>query len=82
MILIASKNKPDFPAKDVLGPATLNDWQGDPKVSTSTGGTAPPSSFVMSPKCSIFGKRRFVTETAFGNISLAHTAFIPKKEAA
>jgi len=27
---MASKNKPDFPPKDVRGPATLNDWQGEP----------------------------------------------------
>jgi hypothetical protein len=82
MILIASKNKPDFPSKEVRGPATLNDWHGLPKQSTSTGGIFPPSSFVMSPKCPIPEKCRFVIDTEFGRISLAQSGVILKKEAA
>ena len=43
----------------------------------STGGSLPPWSFVMSPKCSMSGKCFFVTETHSGTISLAHRGLIP-----
>jgi hypothetical protein len=79
---IASKKRPDFPLKDVLGPATDQLWHGLPNPIIWTGGILPPSTFVISPKCSILGKWRFVTDIAFGSISLAQRVFIPKNEAA
>lgn len=47
-----------------------------------TAGMAPPSSFVMSPKCSICGKCRWVMETGAFTISLAHRGVIPFRDAA
>ena len=47
-----------------------------------TAGMAPPSSFVMSPKCSIPGKCRLVMETGAFSISLAHRGVIPLRDAA
>ena len=38
----------------------------------STGGSSSPRSFVMSPKCSIPGRRSCVTRMGNGSISLAH----------
>lgn len=77
-------NSPDFPAKpDRALPAAIeNDWHGDPNATMSAGGTAPPSSRVMSPRCAMAGKWRFVMDMAFGRISLAHIGCTPKKEAA
>ena len=47
-----------------------------------TGGIAPPSSFVMSPKCVISGKCRRVMDTGAFSISLAHRGTIPLRRAA
>ena len=79
---MASMKSPDFPAKPVRVPATEKDWHGLPKVIIRTGGILPPLSFVISPKCLISGKCRLAMDMAFDNISLAHSVFIPKKEAA
>ncbi len=43
----------------------------------STGGTSPPWSRVMSPRCSMSGKWRFVIEMGAFSISLAHRGTIP-----
>ncbi len=51
-------------------------------MSTSTGGTAPPSSFVTSPRWAIFGKCRRVMDTRAFSISLAHRGTIPFRHAA
>ncbi len=51
-------------------------------MSTWTGGIFPPSSLVMSPKCSISGKWRRVMEMGAFTISLAHTGTIPFRRAA
>ena len=79
MILMASRKRPlRSPARPSRLPdATLRSWQGEPKVMMSTGGSLPPWSFVMSPKCSMSGKCFFVTETHSGTISLAHRGLIP-----
>ena len=53
-----------------------------PNAMQSTKGISPPSSWQMSPICNMSGKWRFVMEIAFGSISLAHTALIPKNDAA
>ena len=44
---------------------------------TWTAGIFPPSSLVMSPKCSISGKCRRVMEIGAFSISLAHSGVIP-----
>lgn len=44
---------------------------------TWTAGIFLPSSFVISPRCTISGKWRFVIEIASGMISLAQTGVIP-----
>ena len=49
---------------------------------TWTAGIAPPSSFVMSPRCSIRGKRRLVMEMGALSISLAQRGTIPCRAAA
>jgi hypothetical protein len=48
----------------------------------STGGSAAPSSAVMSPACSIAGKCLLVTDMACGMTSLAQSGFIPQSDAA
>ena len=42
-----------------------------------TGGSFAPSSFVMSPTCTMSGKRIFVTSMGKTSISLAHTGTMP-----
>ena len=49
---------------------------------TWTGGIAPPSSFVTSPKCAMWGKWRLVMDTGAFSISLAHTGSTPQRTAA
>jgi hypothetical protein len=83
MMRIASLKRPDrSPPSPARFPATLRSWHGLPKVMMSTGGSFAPSSFVMSPTWAMPGKRRVVTDTACGRISLAHSGSIPKKEPA
>ena len=48
----------------------------------STGGSAAPSSLVMSPTWIMPGKRCFVTSMGKASISLAHTGVIPLRTAA
>lgn len=48
----------------------------------STGGSTAPSNFVMSPTCTISGKRIFVTSMGKASISLAHTGMMPLWSAA
>ena len=47
-----------------------------------TAGMAPPSSFVISPRCSIRGKWRLVMEMGAFSISLAQRGTIPCRLAA
>ena len=47
-----------------------------------TGGIWPPCSRVMSPKCAISGKCRFVMDMGAFSISLAHRGVIPFRLAA
>ena len=37
-------------------PGNTQSWQGEPPQMMSTGGSFAPSSFVMSPRCTISGK--------------------------
>ena len=48
----------------------------------STGGSAAPSSLVMSPTWIMSGKWCFVTSMGKASISLAHTGVIPFRTAA
>ena len=48
----------------------------------STGGSAAPSSLVMSPTWIMPGKRCFVTSMGKASISLAHRGVIPFRTAA
>ena len=73
----------DFaPSRPLRFPIRERFWQGEPKVITWTGGTFPPSSFVMSPRCSMSGKCLLVMETGAFSISLVHTGHMPQREAA
>ena len=63
-------------------PGHAESWQGLPPQTMSTGGSSAPSSFVISPSCSISGNRRRVTEMGNGSISLAHRGRMPRRAAA
>lgn len=63
-------------------PATLKSWQGEPNVITSTGSISAPLILLMSPRCTISGKRRRVTAIGYGSTSLAHAGVNPHKLAA
>ena len=57
-------------------------WQGEPKVMIWTGDNSLPCSFVMSPKCRMAGKCRFVMEIGALSISLAQSGTMPFRCAA
>ena len=63
-------------------PATLKSWHGEPNVITSTGSISAPFILLISPRCTILGKRLRVTAIGYGSTSLAHTGSIPHMLAA
>ena len=82
-IRICSIKRPErAPDRPALAPATLRSWHGLPPQTMSTGGKFTPSSFVMSPTWTMWGKRHFVTSMGKASISLAHTGVIPLRTAA
>lgn len=79
VILVCSKNKPErAPANPARAPATDRSWHGLPPQIISTGGSVPPFNFVISPTCTMLGKRCFVTSMGNVSISLAHRGLIPQ----
>ena len=54
-------------------------WHGLPPQMMSTGGRYAPFSFMMSPICSMRGKRIFDTSMGNGSISLAQIGSIPHR---
>lgn len=83
MIRICSMKRPErAPASPALAPAMDKSWQGLPPQMISTGGSSAPLSLVMSPKCSIPGRRSFVTRMGNGSISDAHSGITPLCSAA
>ena len=54
-------------------------WHGLPPQMISTGGRYAPFSFVMSPICSMRGKRIFDTSMGNGSISLAQIGSMPHR---
>ena len=54
-------------------------WHGLPPQMMSTGGRYAPFSFVMSPICSMRGKRIFDTSMGNGSISLAQIGSMPHR---
>lgn len=80
---ICSMNRPErAPSRPRRVPATDRSWHGLPPQMMSTGGRSSPRSFVISPTCSILGKRCFVTSIGNPSISLAQSGMIPARIAA
>jgi len=71
-----------LPASPSRFPILERFWQGEPNAIMWTGGMFPPCIFVISPKCSMSGKWRFVMVIGDFSISLAQTGMIPLREAA
>lgn len=78
VIRVCSKKRPDLaPESPARAPATDRSWHGLPPQMMSTGGSAAPSSFVISPTWSMSGNQCCVTLMGNGSISEAHSVLIP-----